>query len=386
MLQNHTSIGGQNAGLIAASVVHHEFSGAHFQKQGGEERFKLDRDYAMDEMETLLPMIGVGFSRGTMEAIVDYAMDSNNIQQPVTTPNITTPLQFLQNWLPGVVEIVTAKRSIDEILGRSTVGSFEDVQIVQQVIEMTGSAVPYTDFGNVPLANWNPTFVTRTVVRFELGFRVGALEEMQSARMRIDSAAWKNKSAAEQLEIQRNAVGFYGYNSGNGLTYGLLNDPNLPAYQNVANATWSTATFLEIQQDLLTAFQSLRTTSQGRITPDKDALTLTIATNSVDYLNTTSDFGISVKDWLTKCYPTTRVVDCIQYNAANGGSNIFTIHADSVMDSGTDDQKTFIQVIPATFQLLGVQKMVKGYEQDTANATAGVMCKRPYAIGRWSGI
>ena len=48
---------------------------------------------------------------------------------------------------------------------------------MQGVIENTGSAVPYGDLTNVPLSSWNENWVTRTVVRFELGMRVGILEE-----------------------------------------------------------------------------------------------------------------------------------------------------------------------------------------------------------------
>lgn len=383
MLHNHTIRG--NEGLLAQSVIHQEFSGRYFSDEGADP-MRLGLDYAMDEMEDLLPRLGINFNSGVMEAYFQHAMDANDIQQPVTNQNITTPIQYLQNWLPGIVEIVTAKRSIDEIVGRTTAGSWEDAQIVQQVIEMSGAATPYTDIGNVPLSSWNPTFVTRTVVRFELGFRVGNLEEKQSARMRIDSAGQKRKSDAIQLEIQRNAVGFYGYNDGLGLTYGLLNDPNLPAYVNVANTNWSTSTFLQIQQDLLTAFAALRTQSQGVITPNKDPLTLVISTNRVDYLATPTDFGYTVWQWLKEFYPNVRVCDAVQLNGANGGSNVFYLFADAVKDSGTDDQRTFAQVVPATFQLLGVQKLVKGLEEDYSNATAGILCKRPYGVYRGSGI
>lgn len=383
MLKNHSTIGAVNNGMLAESVLHQHFSGRYFQGDGAQP-MKVDRDYAMDEIETLLPALGIGFNPGVLDRMIDYAMDS--IQQPVTAMNIATPIQFLQNWMPGVVEIITAARKIDELIGRSTVGSWEDEQIVQQVIEMTGAATPYTDIGNVPLSNWNPTFVTRTVVRFELGFRVGNLEEARAARMRIDSAGQKRKSDALQLEIQRNAVGFYGYNSGLGLTYGFLNDPNLPAYVNAAHGSWNTASFANIQSDILTGLQSLRTQSQDRISPDKDPITLAISTNRVDYLATTTDFGMSVWAWLKQFYPNVRVVSAPQLNTANGGSNVFYLYADAVPDSGTDDQKTFIQVVPSTFQLMGVQKMVKGYEEDYSNATAGVMVKRPYAIVRYSGI
>lgn len=370
------------------SPVHQHFTGKFFKDNAY--GLKAERDYALDEMEQLLPKIGIGFNRGVLERAMDYAMDTvlpaGNIQQPLTTSSISTPIQFLQNWLPGIVEIITAKRSIDELVGRTTVGSWEDEQIVQQVLALTGAAQPYQDITNVPLTSWNQTFVTRTVVRFELGLRVGNLEEARAARVRVDSAAQKRTSAALQLEIQRNAIGFYGYNSGNNNTYGFLNDPNLPAYVNVANTNWATQSFAGIQSDLLTAFQTLRTQSQGRITPNKDPITLAIATNCVDYLATSTDFGMSVWRWLTEFYPNVRVVDAVQLNAANGGSNVFYVYADKVMDSGTDDQNTFVQIVPATFQMLGIQKLAKGYEEDYSNATAGILTKRPYAVTRWSGI
>lgn len=382
MFQNH------NGGLVAASPVHFNRTPEHFQKKG---HWRQGGDYALDsiaDVDVLMKSLGINFSSGVIDEInriqSSYAMDS--IQQPLTAQSLTTPIQFLQNWLPGYVQIVTAAREADEIIGRATVGSWEDAQIVQQVIENTGSPVPYTDSGNIPLTDWNPNFVTRAVVRFEQGLNVGALEMAQSARMRIDTAGQKRYSAGEQMEIQRNAVAFYGYNAGHGLTFGFLNDPNLPNYVNVPNGGWATATFLEIQQDLLTAIQALRTQSQGRIKPDRMACTLTLPTNSIDYLSTTSDFGNSVREWLTETYPMIRVVDAPQLNLANGGANVFYLFADAVPDSGTDDHRTFIQVVPATFQLLGVEKGAKGYKEDYSNATAGSMCKRPYAVVRRSGI
>jgi hypothetical protein len=386
MLTQHRAA--SNAGIRAASPVHQSFSGRYFQNEGANP-MHANIDYALDEMEALMPLVGVGMTRKAERQVmsgdmIDFAMDS--IQQPLTTPSITTPIQFLQNWLPGIIEIITAKQSADEIMGRSTVGSWEDAQIVQQVIALTGAATPYTDLGNVPLSNWNQTFVDRTVVRFELGLRVGNLEEAQAARVRVDSAGQKRRSDAIQLEIQRNAVAFYGYNSGNGKTYGFLNDPNLPAYVNNPNGVWASASFANIQQDLLTAFQSLRTQSKGRITPNKDPITLVLPTSCVDYLAVSTDFGMSVWAWLKEFYPNVRVVDAPQLDGANGGANVLYVFADSVQDSGSDGGATWIQVVPATFQLLGVQKMAKGYEEDYSNATAGAFCKRPYAVLRMTGI
>ena len=76
-------------------------------------------------------------------------------------------------------------------------------------------------------------------------------------------------AAAVALEIERNRVGFRGYNNGNNRTYGFLNSVDLPAYVTVSNGAsgsseWSTKTFLEIVADLRGAFSELRTQSQEK--------------------------------------------------------------------------------------------------------------------------
>ena len=329
---------------------------------------------------------------GGFDKIVDTGFGMDSIQGGVTTASIPVQLQFLQQFLPGFVNVMTAARKIDEIIGINTVGSWEDEEIVQGIIENTGTAVPYGDQTNVPLASWNENWVPRTVVRFELGMRVDTLEAKRSARIMVDTAGRKRESAGLVLEQQRNSVGFYGYNSGNNYTYGFLNDPGLPAYKNVAatgtgNSTlWSTKNFQQITADLITAFAQLQAQSQDTINPEDVPTTLALAMSDYQYLSVTTDFGMSVRQWLRDTYPKCRVVSAPQLNAANGGANVFYLFADSVQDLSTDDGRTFAQLVPAKFQVLGVMQLTKGYEEDYSNATAGVMCKRPFACVRYSGI
>lgn len=333
--------------------------------------------------------LGINFGSKNIRAMANFAMDA---QADVTQPSITTPVQFLQNWLPGFVKVITAARKIDELTGISTTGSWEDQEIVQGLLEPIGNAIPYGDYTNVPLASWNTNFVRRTVVRFEKGIKVGVLEEARAARIRISSSAEKRASAALALEIQRNLVGFYGYNSGNNLTYGFLNDPGLPAYVTVAatgtgsSTLWSNKTFLQIVADIRVAAAQLQNQSQDTINPEDAELTLALPTVSYQYLSVTSDFGISVRDWLNKTYPKLRVVSAPQLNAANGSANVFYLYAEMVDDGASDDSRTWVQVVPAKFQALGVEKQAKAYEEDYSNATAGVLLKRPYAVVRYSGI
>ena len=366
--KEHSYLSGKNVRQLA------DFNAGEYQSL---RRLGIALDGALPEMKMVSRMAQA------------YGMDA--IQPTVTTGSINTPVQFLQNWLPGFVFVITAARKIDEIVGIQITGAWEDEQVVQGIMERTGTSLPYGDYTNVPLSSWNVNFNTRTVVRFEEGMKVGNLEAARAARMQVDDSGMKRESAALALEIQRNNVGFVGFNNGANNTYGFLNDPGLGGYSTVpvgvsGFTTWSTKTFLEIAKDIRTAIQALRTQSQDTIDPESVDLTLAVATDAVDWMSTTSDFGISVRDWLRQAYPRVRVVSAPQLNDANGNANVFYLFADKVDDMSTDGGRTFIQPVPAKFLVLGVQQLAKAYEEDYSNATAGVMCKRPYAVVRYSGI
>lgn len=130
----------------------------------------------------------------------------------------------------------------------------------------------------------------------------------------------------------------------------------------------------------------MQTQSQDTINPEDVATTLALATVDYQYLSVTTDFGLSVRQWLRDTYPKCRVVSAPQLNAANGGANVFYLFADAVKDLSSDDGRTFAQLVAAKFQVLGVMQLTKGYEEDYSNATAGTLCKRPYAVVRYSGI
>ena len=343
-----------------------------------------------------LDCLGIGFEPSYMRGIaargaMDSAMDAwAAAPAQITTPSIVAPIQFLQNWLPGFVKVITAARKIDELVGIETIGNWRDEWIIQGIVEPMGNVAVYKDDTNVPLGDWNPNWNQRTVVRFEAGVLVGRLEQARASAAMINSDAEKRAASVLNLEIFRNLVGFYGFNAGSNNTYGFLTDPQLPAYitvaSGVAGSTWAVKTFLEIQQDLVTAFYQLAVQSQDNIDPEKVATTLAIPMGFVSYLAKVNDFGISVREWLRETFPKCRVVTAPQLLAANGGANVFYLYADQVEDGGTDDKRTFAQIVPAKFMALGVEQRAKSYIEDFTNATAGILTKRPYAVTRFTGI
>ena len=376
---------------LQLSQEHFHVSGreAAARRAAGKSLFAMDRDDVEKYRE--LRSVGLGLDDADLRTMA-AAMD--DAQGGVFTPSIGTPVQFLQAWLPGLVRAVFKVRMIDELIGITTVGEWFDEEVVQGAIESMGDAVPYGDYTNVPFASWNVNFERRTIVRFEKGFMVGRLEEGRAGAMRVSSQNEKRIGAATALDIQRNQVGFVGYNAGSDRTYGFLNDPNLPAYVTVANGAtsssplWSTKSTLDIIADLISAFQALETQSGGNIQAKVDETTLVLPTGFDTYLGTPTTLGYSASAWLEKNYPKCRVLTAPQLQAANGSANVFYLYADKVESDpdSTDDGRTWLQAVPAKFQTLGVEQKAKGIVEDFTNATAGAMCKRPWAVVRRSGI
>ncbi len=277
-----------------------------------------------------------------------------------------------------------------------TVGSWEDQEIVQGIVEPAGTALEYGDMTNIPLSSWNVNFERRTIVRGEMGIQVGLLEEGRASAMRINSAEQKRQGAAVQLEIMRNAIGFYGWEGKNGnRTFGFLNDPALlPAIASTSAGGWAsggTTAFQAIVADLRLMIITLRTQSEDNIDPEDVDITLVLPMNKVDMLSVVTDLGISVRDWLKQTYPRIRVMSAPELQGGNpdDGKDIAYMFLDSVdtaIDGSTDGGDTWAQLVQSKFITLGVEKRVKNYVEGYSNATAGVMLKRPWAVVRMIGI
>ncbi len=377
---------------LTPSTEHFHVSGreAAARRAANKSLFGMDEDDVKSYRE--LQSVGLGLNEADLRAMAAFAMDDT--QGGVLSPSIGVPVQFLQAWLPGLVRAVFKVRMIDELVGITTIGEWHDEEVVQGAIESMGDAVPYGDLSNVPYASWNINFERRTIVRFEKGFAVGRLEEARASAIRVSSTAEKRIGVATALDIQRNQVGFVGYNAGADRTYGFLNDPNLPAYVTVANGAtsgtpaWATKSTLDIIADLIQGFQTLEVQSGGNIQPKNDDTTLALPTGWDAYLGTPTTLGYSASAWMKENYPRCRVVTAPQLQGANGGASVFYLYADGVESdpSSTDDGRTFLQAVPAKMQTLGVEQQAKRFIEDFANATAGIMVKRPWAIYRASGI
>lgn len=353
-------------------------------------RFSIPADkvkaYAMDEKTTekTLDFLGVHYTERAMDEFRAYATDAAPALQ--TTPSNMTPVQFLQYWFPDMIKVITQSLDADSILGRDFAGSWEDEELVQPVIEYAGQARAYGDKTNLNLADFNINYETRTIVRMEQDLEVGKLEAARAAKQRVDALGSKRYAAGLSLAITANDIAFNGYNADINKTYGLLNDPNMPAYVSLPNgaagtSTWATKTFNEIVADIKTMMAGLRARSGNNFKPESDRAVLAIATDSVDALDTVNPLGTtSVREWIAKTYPGLRITSAPQLNNANSGDDVVYLFAEELAG-----QKVIGQYMQDALRLVGVEQKAKGVLESYSNATAGVFLRVPVGIVRFTG-
>ena len=300
--------------------------------------------------------------------------------------------QALETWLPGTLRAITTVRNIDEIVGISTVGRWEDEAIKLRVVEPAGHAELYGDNANIPLADIRTTIESRGVVRFEQGFQVGKLEDARLSAAGYQAAEEKRRAASESLDIARNNIGFRGYYSADTSIYGLLNDPNLSPYKSYADVgqgsgvVWATASFANLVKDFTRMVDTIEEQMGGHL-QDNTPLAFVIPTGYRNALQVReASTGVSFRQWLTETYPNLRIVTTPEFKNANASKDVAFLIAEAVAEFDESDVNgaTIVQAVPTRYEVLGSDNGIKGYIEDAVMATAGCFVLRPWAIARYT--
>lgn len=318
------------------------------------------------------------FKMSDLEALgISVAEDA--APAPQTTPSVATPVQFAQFWLTNPIKILTRARSLDKVVGRTIVGTWETEQIVATIMERVGQPALYGDFTKAPLANWNVNFETRDNVRFEMGVQVGKLEEARASQMRLNSYALKREAMAEAFDIILNNVGWFGYNGGGKKVYGLLNDTNNTATDSSTVKTWVGQSFDTIVTEILAVVKDRVEALAGNYDPEVDSATLVLPVTQYTYLATVNSLGVSVRDWLTKSFPKIRIVACAELSEASTTNKPMALFfVDKLVGDGVVQQ-----MVTSTMRLVGAQPMAKGNYEVYSCSTAGTLLRYPLAFKRY---
>lgn len=300
--------------------------------------------------------------------------------------------EALETWLPGTLRAITQVRNIDEIAGVTTVGRWEDERIKLRMATPAGNAEIYGDNANIPLADVRTTIEERGIVRFEQGFMTGNLETARMSAAGFDAANEKRRAVQETLDIARNDVGFRGYASTSTKIYGLLNDPNLPAYMAYGDVggggvVWKSATFANLVTDFTRMINAIEAQSGGHL-QDGASLCFVVPTGYREvFQRRETNTGVSFRAWLAETYPNLRVVtspDLVGANGSNADAAYLFVENAGDYDDSDVSGAAVVQAVPVRYQVIGSENRIKGYVEDAVNATAGCFVLRPWAFARYT--
>lgn len=253
---------------------------------------------------------------------------------PTLTPNnIGVPANILTQTMTQSVEIITQKRSAEEIVGAKTkLMDFAQEKGQFPIKERTATTTPYNDFGDAEYSGLNVNWEDVNNYRFSTSLVYGDLQVEQYAEAKINYVNEITTGASEAIAIEFNRIGFNGYiKDGNFIVHGMLNTPQLKPYETIAK-TWDQASFEEIKADITNILAILTKQSGGRVNASKDKIRISIPDNKLVYLRTTStNLGVSLMSLLNQSFPNVEWVGAPELREAyTGNKDVMIVIAENM--------------------------------------------------------
>lgn len=304
----------------------------------------------------------------------------------ITQPNNGVPAYMALYTSPEVIRVLTAKKAAEEIYDVVQTGTWGS-QIAQfPMLEYTGQTREYGDVSSDGVSDYNPTWMIRPAYTFQTVTIWGDRELAVQDFARINAAAEKRASAAENLKITHNNLWFFGVE--NTPITGILNDENLPASEAPAagaggGITWASKTAIEIYNDILTMFGRLATQSGGLVNGDglrEDAeLVLVLSPEMSVQLARITEYGISVRQMIEGAFPNMRFVSAPQLNTTSGQMVM-------MIAPRVEGQRTGMLAYGELARAHGVIRGLSSFQEKMSGMSFGGILRQPFAVTSLIGV
>lgn len=253
------------------------------------------------------------------------------------------------------------------------------------MIERTGQTTPYSDFGMPLVSGLNANFNETGHYRFTAKYQHGNLEAAQYQKGRINYQAFLLSAVTEALAVELNNVAFNGYikNSSNAyICYGLLNNPELPNYEQ-ALKTFEAMTWQEIMNFFTKAVTTL-TQKTGNNINGESKIRVVISASAFNSLKSKwTDLGISAYEKLQGLYPNMYFVSAIELDNAEQNNNVIYFIGESNAGGIADSTKLGYSELALAGNVVQTDN---GYSQAISAGTCGALVFKPSFIVRYKGI
>lgn len=315
-----------------------------------------------------------------------------NAGPAITTPNIQAPFGSLAYIRPKAVEILTAPRVADRLAAPQKNGKWGDEIVNIKVKEFKGATSPDDGLSSDVLqSKVNYTNEVRGVYYYAAAWMSNDRAEATVGAFNENYRADQAESAMRSLAIDRNKFFFSGVALKGTTTpiYGLLNDPNLGAYETVpAEGTavkWSAKSPEAIANDITAAYTKLNSQTDGLVAEGVESgrgrLVLAVAPGAVTQLKRNNTYGKSAEAMLSESYgDKLEIVSVPQFTNADSSSDVFYL---MYREDGYETLLNSYVEMARVYPLFVKDSIVS---QKISAATSGCVVQYPMFIVRYNGL
>ena len=303
-----------------------------------------------------------------------------------TAQNIGMPAGILTALNPQAVENILALRTGDLALGkREKLLDWADEKYFTPMIERTGQTTPYSDFGMPLVSGLNANFNETGHYRFTAKYQHGNLEAAQYQKGRINYQAFLLSAVTEALAVELNNVAFNGYIKNSSLSYvcyGLLNNPELPDYEQAQN-TFDAMTWQNVMNFFTKAVTKL-TQKTGNNINGESRIRVVISASAFNSLKSKwTNLGISAYEKLQQLYPNMYFVSAIELDKVENNEKAIYFIGESNAGGIADSTKLGYSELALAGNVVQTDN---GYSQAISAGTCGALVFKPSFIVRYKGI
>ena len=313
---------------------------------------------------------------------------ANDAAARQTLASVGVPAALLTLVDPQIVPILFAANNATKMAEEVRKGDWTKDGYLFGISETVGSVTPYSDFADNTTSDINHEFLRREQLVFQTVIRIGDREAAVASQGGIEMVSAKQRSAAEVLAKAHNKFYLFGVK---GLqSYGLLNDPNLPASETPISTTDSKSKWDEkmaahpseisnlVYNDILKLVASL-VANAGANVDMNTRMILAISNKRMSYLTATNQYNQSAADMLKKNLPNIEFVTVPELST-QAGEMLYLIVPELF------GIQTAICAYSEKMRMFAPVRQTSSVVQKAIGGTWGAVITRPFLIATMTGI
>lgn len=330
------------------------------------------------------------YSEKNGKITVDYTAASKQLAMDAamaTGANVGIPAALVTYIDPRIVQVLFGVTNATKFFAPTKVGEWTQDFATFSVEEIEGNVSPYNDYADGVTSDVNYNFPSRQNFRYQTTIKYGDLESDKASAAKIPLVSRKQFAAAEIIARAENKFQMYGVAGIQ--SYGMLNDPNLPASKSPISvngkSTWADKTAADptvaanvVYNDVSKLWSALTAQNGGHLDVNAN-IVLGVSNKMISYLTIPNTFGKTAKVLLQENFPNLEIVQVPELSTKSGEMLYMTVR-----DLYGDE--TGFCAFSEKFRMGRLVPELSSFKQKAAAATWGCVIRRPSLVATMLGI